>query len=226
MPVETIVQERDRARQQLKALQEHLLQLESSFTEDALKRDDHIITLQGQIKRLTEESAAEIAQLSSRCHTLTLQLDTLEAEIVKARRSRDFMEAQASEAQAEVKRLTLTISNLDVVLQNFEAEKENAVSLVRGELEHKMDVLTSELGHAKDALVAHESCIATIAELEAQVQVLQGDIRENSGLRLALQHDVARLQSQLSEVHTRHQTALAGLVDKALIRNMVCGRSC
>ena len=87
--------ENEKLSNQLRSLQEHLLQLEAGYTEDAVRRDEQITYLQQQLKESRERvqalSAAgdqERDSLSARCARLTRLFLTKESEKRRRRRRR------------------------------------------------------------------------------------------------------------------------------------------
>ncbi len=219
--VAAVTAERDRALSQLHSLQAHLLQLENSHTEEALRRDEHLIKLQAQIRLNTEQAESELSQQIAKNHQLARQLDLLEAEIVKARRSRDELDIAYKAANAECQRLGTTVANLELVFQNFEVEKEAAVTLAKANYEHQLRDLEAKLQAAAVIADQHHTCELQMQAHMQTEQTLRGDLNLSRGMNSALQHDIVRIQTQLSEVQAKLQATTDVFVDKALVRNMV-----
>ena len=213
--------DRDRIKAQMQTLQEHLVKVETEFTDDAVKRDAHITILQQELQSSKDKLQQEINKLVKDNTQLQTQLDLLESEIIKARTGRDGFEKQVAEANSEIERLTLSLSNLQSVLQNFDTERESAVLLTRAEDAREVDSLKEQLKIATEIAIAHRECSQRISTLESSVSALQGDLHTSRGLASAFQHDVVRLQAYVNELQAKFHKMDANLVDKELIRNMV-----
>eukprot|EP00042_Codosiga_hollandica_P042541 m.392483 g.392483 ORF g.392483 m.392483 type:complete len:1090 (-) comp56350_c0_seq2:85-3354(-) len=219
--LEVVQSERDKAVAQLRALQEHLLQLEASYTEEALRRDEHVTAMQSQLKEKTEQANKEMVSQVQRNHELAKQVDVLEAEIFKARRARDEAEKLTASFRQELEHATLSVSNLELVLQNFEVEKESAVSLVRVEFSHKLEAISATLAASNEIVEEHAACERNAQALKAKILQLEGDVNQSKGMCASLSHDVLRLQAQLSEAVAKLQASSQTLVEKVLVRNML-----
>ena len=213
--------DRDRIKAQMQTLQEHLVKMETEFTDDAVKRDTHITILQQELQSSKDRLQQEINKLVKDNAHLQIQLDLLESEIIKARTGRDGFEKQLTEANNEIERLNLSLSNLQSVLQNFDTERESAVLLTRAEDAREVESLKEQLKVATDLAMAHRECPQRLSALESSVLMLQGDLHTSRGLASAFQHDVVRLQAYVNELQAKFQKMDSNLVDKELIRNMV-----
>jgi chromosome segregation ATPase len=206
----------------LKALQQHLIELEGSFTEDALKRDKHITTLQQELVLAKNKALEEVNALIEQNSVLQLRVEALETDNVGLKRSRDETVASLNVSKAEVQRLSLSLSNLEQVYQSFEADKDMAVKASVLDSAHRITSLESKIGEYIEQIKQLSAANAILQDKERKEEELIGSLHEAQGMLKLREHEALRLQQLLNEMQARFHSMDSEVVNKELIRNMVC----
>jgi len=169
-------------------------------------------------KTAAEEQAAEVgAESESR-------IRALEAEATSAVSERDHYQAELVKAVSEKDKMAIGLSNLELVLQGFEAEKEAQVQAVQSEAGTSSRALEADADQARARVEELETVNAgAFAELE-KLSGVQKELNIARGLNKSMVSDTARLQAELSK-HQAEQADRAAnvserLIDKKVIANM------
>ena len=221
---ERVTEERDRASNQLQKLQEHLIHSEAQHTNDAVAMDSQIKQLSAALEDARQDKGAAEARATAATTGTEARIRALEAEAASAVTERDKYQTELVKAVSDKDKMAIGLSNLELVLQGFEAEKEAHVQAVQSEAG------TSSRALQADAEVAHARVVeleAAAASARAELETLSGvqtELNIARGMHKSLESDNARLQADLS----KHQAELADrmasiserLIDKKVIANM------
>jgi len=206
----------------LERLQKHCMQIEVQHTQDVLESADRETELSKEIQRLRDELQSTNTTLYSlRSDTLEEsgglheQLYTISSQRDEAVLSLSALEDRALSAES-------SLSNLQLVLEQFQREKDSYAEEVKDQYRRDLSNLTTQLNNAR-------SSIETLQVRAAESTVLEQDI-ENTKQQLSLKEDrIKSLKGEVSKLDVALKIAQEGLrrsmtssdekVDKSLIKN-------
>ena len=170
-----------------------------------VKQDSELIRLREHLLTLEENSTHELIQLQSLVEEYKMQIYELESERDQwksiEQRNDEVLNLQShlDKVQAEMEEKECLINNLQQVLQQFSKEKDDAVQESVFNLEHKIQTL-NEVLKERDALVQSlESELEQRTKNIEQQEQHQQDLAQKNEIIGNLRHELAQLQSHLSE---------------------------
>jgi hypothetical protein len=222
--LQQVTAEKDRAANQLQKLTEHLMQLEETSTADVLELDGHVKQLTTALAEATAAQDFAEAKAATDGSSAEVRIRTLEDRAASAIAERDGMRSDMVRCQSENDKLSLGLSNLEQVLQGFQAEKEAQEEVLHTQVGSNTRLLKAE---AETATVKAAELETALSDAHAQLDALTGVQRElniSRGLQKSMEADTARLQTDLSkqkvELADRVASISERLIDKTLISNM------
>lgn len=215
-----------RLNQELERLRNHLLEMEDSYTREALAAEDRETELRKKVTVLEDRLLSSSTAVETASHQATMQVESLQEQLNLVSRQRDEFSLQFNMSQEQVKQYAMSLSNLQMVLEQFQQEekamytaelerhkKQNTEFRQKVEkLEDKVVALQERLDEANSALEAASRLTEHLDLKEEQIEELkhQGDLKQEM-----LEDAQNKLMNLL------HSTE--GKVDKVLMRNLFVG---
>uniref|UniRef100_A0A4W3IS35 Thyroid hormone receptor interactor 11 n=1 Tax=Callorhinchus milii TaxID=7868 RepID=A0A4W3IS35_CALMI len=209
--------------QELQRLRNHLLEMEDSYTKEALASEDRETELRKKVTLLGEKLMSSSSAVETASHQASLQVESLQEQLQTIARQRDEALLQLHTSQEQVKQYAMSLTNLQMVIEQFQQEEK---AMYATELEK----------HQKDTAEWKNKAI----ELEDMVVDLQQHLDEanaalDSASRLTEQMDLKEeqlkeLKNQGNDLFHYSQNKLMNLlnnsegkIDKVLMRNLFVG---
>uniref|UniRef100_A0A4W3IMB8 Thyroid hormone receptor interactor 11 n=1 Tax=Callorhinchus milii TaxID=7868 RepID=A0A4W3IMB8_CALMI len=172
--------------QELQRLRNHLLEMEDSYTKEALASEDRETELRKKVTLLGEKLMSSSSAVETASHQASLQVESLQEQLQTIARQRDEALLQLHTSQEQVKQYAMSLTNLQMVIEQFQQEEK---AMYATELEK----------HQKDTAEWKNKAI----ELEDMVVDLQQHLDEanaalDSASRLTEQMDLK--EEQLKEL--------------------------
>ncbi|KAI7805846.1 thyroid receptor-interacting protein 11, partial [Triplophysa rosa] len=215
-----------RQKQELERLRNHLLEMEDSYTREALAAEDRERELRRRVALLEERLASSSNAVESASQQASLQVESLQEQLNGVVRQRDEALLQLSAALDQVNQYAVSLSNLQMVLEQFQQEEK---AMYSAELEkHKREKAEwrKRAETAKDKVAALQINLDEAnAALESASRLTdQLDLKEEQIDDLKKQVDVR--QEMLEEAQRKLMNLVnttEGKVDKVLMKNLYLG---
>ena len=217
--VQRLREEELRLHQELKRLRDHLLQLEDSYTHEALAAEDRQAKLRGKIIILEEKLVSSSKAMKNANHQAREQVESLQEQLRVVSKQRDAAALQLSVSQEQAEQYTLSLANLQMALRHFQQEEK---VLYSAELE-KQKQLVAEWKEEAEKLQEHLD--EAYAKLDSASRLTeQLDLKEEQVEELKKQIELR--QEMLDDSQKRWMDLVKsteGKVDKVLMRNLFIG---
>ncbi|KAM9291970.1 thyroid receptor-interacting protein 11 isoform 3-T3 [Morus bassanus] len=215
-----------RLNQELERLRNHLLEMEDSYTREALAAEDREVKLRKKVLILEEKLVSSSTAVENASHQASLQVESLQEQLNLVSKQRDETVLQLTISQDQVKQYALSLANLQMVLEQFQQEekamysaelekhqKQTAEWRKKAEdLEEKVVSLQESLGEANAALDAASRLTEQLDIKEEQIE----ELKKEGEIRREMLEDV---QNKLMNL----MNSTEGKVDKLLMRNLFVG---
>ncbi|CAH2327643.1 thyroid receptor-interacting 11 [Pelobates cultripes] len=215
-----------RLNQELDRLRNHLLEIEDSYTREVVAAEDRETELRRKVSVLEDKLSSSSSAVENASHQATMQVESLQEQLNLVSRQRDEAVMQLNMSQDQVKQYAMSLTNLQMVLEQFQQEekamysaeldkhkKQNAELKQRTEkLENKVIYLQERLDEANSALEAASRLTEQLDLKEEQME----ELKRHSDLKQEMLEDA---QNKL--MNLLHSTE--GKVDKVLMRNLFVG---
>ncbi|XP_008561824.1 PREDICTED: thyroid receptor-interacting protein 11-like, partial [Galeopterus variegatus] len=117
-----------RLNQQLERLHNHLLESEDSYTRESLAAEDTEAKLKKKVTELEEKLVSSTNAMEDASHQASVQVESLQEQLNVVSKQRDETALQLSVSQEQVKQYTLSLANLQMVLEDFQKEEKAVYS--------------------------------------------------------------------------------------------------
>ncbi|NXA78805.1 TRIPB protein, partial [Thryothorus ludovicianus] len=224
--VQHLHEKEQRLNQELERLRNHLLEMEDSYTREALAAEDREVKLRKKVLVLEEKLASSSTAVENASHQASLQVESLQEQLNLVSKQRDETMLQLTISQDQVKQYALSLANLQMVLEQFQQEekamysaelerhqKQSAEWKKKAEnLEEKVVSLQVSLEEANAALDAASRLTEQLDIKEEQIE----ELKKEGEIRREMLEDV---QNKLMNL----MNSTEGKVDKLLMRNLFIG---
>ncbi|KAG9336763.1 hypothetical protein JZ751_003111 [Albula glossodonta] len=112
-----------RLKLELERLRNHLLEIEDSYTREALAAEDRETDLRKKVALLENKLATSSSQVENASQQASLQVESLQEQLSGVVRQRDEALVQLQTAQEQVNQYAVSLSNLQMVLEQFQQEE-------------------------------------------------------------------------------------------------------
>ncbi|NXT37051.1 TRIPB protein, partial [Pelecanoides urinatrix] len=224
--IQHLREKEQRLNQELERLRNHLLEMEDSYTREALAAEDREVKLRKKVLILEEKLVSSSTAVENASHQASLQVESLQEQLNLVSKQRDETVLQLTISQDQVKQYALSLANLQMVLEQFQQEekamysaelekheKQTAEWRKKAEnLEEKVVSLQESLGEANAALDAASRLTEQLDIKEEQIE----ELKKEGEIRREMLEDV---QNKLMKL----MNSTEGKVDKLLMRNLFVG---
>ncbi|XP_035395425.1 thyroid receptor-interacting protein 11 isoform X2 [Cygnus atratus] len=224
--IQHLREKEQRLNQELERLRSHLLEMEDSYTREALAAEDREAKLRKKVSVLEEKLVSSSTAVENASHQASLQVESLQEQLNLVSKQRDETVLQLTISQDQVKQYALSLANLQMVLEQFQQEekamysaelekhqKQTAEWKKKAEnLEEKVVSLQESLGEANAALDAASRLTEQLDVKEEQIE----ELKKEGEIRKEMLEDV---QNKLMNLINSTE----GKVDKLLMRNLFVG---
>ncbi|KAK7104910.1 thyroid receptor-interacting protein 11-like isoform X2 [Littorina saxatilis] len=211
---------------ELERLRGHLLQIEEGYTREALEAEEREKTLRNRLADAEEQLVSSASRVHSASQQATQHVESLQQQLHNVASQRDAAYMQVASLQDQCQQYAASLSNLQLVLEQFQREKESQVA---SETEHyqeearqlreKMVRLHKELEQTKMDLEEASDGLEAASRLSEQLD------RKEEAL-LAMREEVQRredaLKSAEEEIH-KLTSSKDAKVDRELMKNLLLG---
>uniref|UniRef100_A0A1A7WV83 Thyroid hormone receptor interactor 11 n=3 Tax=Nothobranchiidae TaxID=405002 RepID=A0A1A7WV83_9TELE len=211
---------------ELERLRNHLLEMEDSYTREAIAAEDRETELRRKVALLDEKLTSSSNAVENASQQASMQVESLQEQLSGVVKQRDDSLLQLRTSQEQVNQYAVSLSNLQMVLEQFQQEEK---AMYSAELEkHKKDkeewkrkallledqasALQMNLDEANAALESASRLTDQIDQKEEQIEELkrQVDVRQEM-----LEEAQRKLMNLLNSTE--------GKIDKVLMRNLFLG---
>ncbi|XP_062899874.1 thyroid receptor-interacting protein 11 [Mobula hypostoma] len=212
-----------RLNQELQRLRNHLIEIEESYTKEALTAEDRETELRRKITFLEEKLASSSCAVESASHQASLQVESLQEQLQAITKQRDDTMVQLRAAQEQVKQYAMSLTNLQMVIEQFQQEEKAmyATELERYQkeiaewkkkalsLEKRVTELEEHLKEANEALDSASRLTEQLDLKEEQIEDLKKQVESQNDMLDDAQRKLLNLVNNNE-----------GKIDKVLMRNL------
>ncbi|CAL9686864.1 unnamed protein product [Knipowitschia caucasica] len=211
---------------ELERLRNHLLEIEDSYTRDALAAEDRETELRRRVALLEERLATSSNAVENASQQASMQVESLQEQLSGVVKQRDETYAQLRTSQDQVNQYAVSLSNLQMVLEQFQQEEKAMYSSEldkhkreKEEWKRKAERLMEQGSALQLNLNEANSALESASRLTDQL-----DLKEEQLEEAKKQVDIR--QEMLEEAQKKLMNLLnstEGKIDKVLMRNLFMG---
>ncbi|CAJ0932212.1 unnamed protein product [Ranitomeya imitator] len=183
--VQHLREKEQRLNQELERLRSHLLELEDSYTREALAAEDRETELKKKLAVLEERLLSSSSAVEIASHQASMQVDSLQEQLNIISRQRDEAVMQFNMSQEQVKQYAVSLSNLQMVLEQFQQEEKAmyTAELERhkkqsAEFRQKVEKLEDKVLSLQESLDEANCALEAASRLTEQLDLKEEQIEE------------------------------------------------
>lgn len=214
------------AAKELERLRTHLVEMESSYTEDALLAEEARKELEGKLQQAEEKVKSSSNAYTSASIRANQQVETLQQQIALIIQQRDDIQNKLSTAEDKILSQTASLTNLQIVLEQFQRDKEKDILAATERIQSKLneshkkqEELANDVAILKEQLAEAKECLQAASRLSEQLDKKTERIEQ-------LSQEVDQLTNLVNTADRRIEEAQQsgeGKVDKTLVKNLLLG---
>lgn len=215
-----------RLNQELQRLRDHLLELEDSHTREALAAEDREAKLRKKVSVLEEKLVSSSNAMENASHQASVQVESLQEQLSMVSKQRDETALQLSVSQEQVKQYSLSLANLQMVLEHFQQEEKAMYSAelekqnhLLAEWKKKAESLEGKVLSLQERLDEANAALDSASRLTEQLDLKEEQIEELKKQNELHQEMLDDTQKKLMNL----VNSTEGKVDKVLMRNLFIG---
>ncbi|CAJ1074777.1 thyroid receptor-interacting protein 11 [Xyrichtys novacula] len=211
---------------ELERLRNHLLEIEDSYTREALSAEDRETELRRKVAMLDERLVTSSSAMENTSQQASMQVESLQEQLSGAVKQRDEALVRLRTSQEQVNQYAVSLSNLQMVLEQFQQEEKAMYSAEldkhrreKEEWRRKAEKLEDQAASLQINLDEANAALDSASRLTDQLDLKEEQIEE-----LKSQVDVR--QEMLEEAQKKLMNLLnstEGKIDKVLMRNLFLG---
>ncbi|XP_063804647.1 thyroid receptor-interacting protein 11 isoform X2 [Pseudophryne corroboree] len=174
-----------RLNQELERLRNHLLEMEDSYTREALAAEDRETDLRKKVNLLEERLLSSSNAVETASHQATMQVESLQEQLNLVSRQRDEVMLQFTMSQEQVKQYALSLTNLQMVLEQFQQEEKAMYSAElekhrrqNTEFRQKVEKLEDKVLFLQESLDEANCALEAASRLTEQLDLKEEQIEE------------------------------------------------
>ncbi|OAD53804.1 Thyroid receptor-interacting protein 11 [Eufriesea mexicana] len=214
------------AGKELERLRTHLVDMEASYTEDALVSEEARKELEAKLQQAEEKVKINSNAYTSASIRTNQQVETLQQQMALIIQQRDDIQNKLSSAEDKILSQTASLTNLQIVLEQFQRDKEKDIIMATERIQSKLteshkkqEELANDVIVLKEQLAEAKECLQAASRLSEQLDKKTERIEQ-------LSQEVDRLTNLVNTAdHRIEEAKLSGesKVDKTLIKNLLLG---
>ncbi|CAH2098582.1 unnamed protein product [Euphydryas editha] len=216
-------QEQNSSRE-LERLRHHLVEMEENYTQELMTSEQKLTECQTRLHQVEERAKQTSTVYTSNSIRANQEVETLRNQIKLLEKQREEVQARLSEAEDARSRSEAALTNLQVVLEQFQLDKEREIHAATEKVRNKMEdikrhneVLQQEILRLNGKLEESIAGLQAATRLGDQVETKTAQIND-------LKEQVRTLQTSVAAAEERYYNAISNQqdkVDKNLVKNLV-----
>lgn len=209
---------------ELERLRRHLVETEENYTQELMSSEQKLTECQARLHQVEERAKQTSTVYTSNSIRANQEVETYRNQIRLLERQRDEVQARLSEAEDARSRSEAALTNLQVVLEQFQLDKERDVRSATEKIRNKMDEqrrenqgLQIEISRLNAKLEEALAGLQAASRLGDQVEMKRAEIND-------LKEQVRTLQTSVAAAEERYYNAISNQqdkVDKNLVKNLL-----
>ncbi|XP_043259414.1 thyroid receptor-interacting protein 11-like isoform X2 [Colletes gigas] len=211
------------AAKELERLRTHLVEIESTYTEEALIAEETRNELEAKLLQAEEKVKSSSTAYTSANIRANQQVETLQQQITLIIQQRDEIQNKLSTAEDTILSQAASLTNLQFVLEQFQRDKERDIKAAMERLQAKLndsykkqEELVNDVTSLKEQLAEAKECLQAASRLSEQLDKKTERIEQ-------LNQEVDRLTNLVNTANHRIEEAKEseeGQIDKTLVKNL------
>uniref|UniRef100_T1JGE6 Thyroid receptor-interacting protein 11 n=1 Tax=Strigamia maritima TaxID=126957 RepID=T1JGE6_STRMM len=185
--LQSIREREEKLHHELERLRAHLLQVEESYTQEAIHAEDREKELRNRLAQTEDRIRNTASSYTNASFQANVQVESLQQQLHVLAKQRDEALLNLDRAEDQTQQLNASLQTFQVVLEQFQQEKERDLAVLKSQHEEKMkfeawsrrqleyqtETLQHKLEEAKEALAAASRLSETLDQRDEVITSLK-----------------------------------------------------
>ncbi|XP_063898531.1 thyroid receptor-interacting protein 11 isoform X1 [Helicoverpa armigera] len=209
---------------ELERLRRHLVETEDNYTQELMVSEQKLTECQARLHQVEERAKQNSTVYTSNSIRANQEVETYRNQIKLLEKQREDVQARLGDAEDARSRSEAALTNLQVVLEQFQLEKEREIHTATEKIRNKLEEvrrenigLQAEISRLNLKLEEALAGLQAASRLGDQVETKRAEIND-------LKEQVRTLQTSVAAAEERYYNAISNQqdkVDKNLVKNLV-----
>ncbi|XP_059054457.1 thyroid receptor-interacting protein 11-like isoform X2 [Achroia grisella] len=219
-----LAEQEQNSSRELERLRHHLVEMEETYTQELMTSEQKLTECQTRLNQVEERAKQTSTVYTSNSIRANQEVETLRNQIKLLEKQREEVQARLSEADDARIRSEAALTNLQVVLEQFQLDKERDIHTATEKIRNKMEELKRENNGLRDEISRLDHKLEeSLAGLRAASR-LGDQVETKTALINDLKEQVRTLQVSVAAAEERYNNTISNQqdkVDKNLVKNLV-----
>ncbi|KAJ7373403.1 Thyroid receptor-interacting protein 11 [Desmophyllum pertusum] len=212
--------------QELERLRNHLVQVEESYTREALEAEEREKDLRMKLSCAEEQLLSSSHSMLDRDRQASVQIENLQEQLQAIATQRDRAVMDLASIQEQAHQYQTSLNNLQLVLEQFQRERESQLRATQEQAEQEIGkawVHVKELQQRENQL---KSQLEMAARITQELVTIRNQLKCKDDELIKYQEEVTRLEDELrvSQERINNLNSMSdSKVEKFLVKNMLMG---
>ncbi|XP_013184726.2 thyroid receptor-interacting protein 11 isoform X1 [Amyelois transitella] len=219
-----LTEQEQNSTRELERLRHHLVELEENYTQELMTSEQKLTECQTRLNQVEERAKQNSTVYTSNSIRANQEVETLRNQIKLLEKQREDVQVKLSEAEDARSKSEAALTNLQVVLEQFQLDKERDIQTATEKIRNKMEdmklenvALNEEISRLGMKLEESLAGLRAATRLGDQVETKTAQIND-------LKEQVRTLQISVAAAEERYHNAISNQqdrVDKNLVKNLL-----
>ncbi|KAJ0170635.1 hypothetical protein K1T71_014006 [Dendrolimus kikuchii] len=219
-----LLEQEHNSSRELERLRRHLVETEENYTQELMSSEQKLTECQARLHQVEERAKQTSTVYTSNSIRANQEVETLRNQIKLLEKQREDVQAKLSEAEDARSRSEAALTNLQVVLEQFQLDKERDILSTTEKIRNKMeDLKRQNIGLQEEISRLNVKLEEALAGLQAATR-LGDQVSTKTAQINDLKEQVRTLQTSVAAAEERYYNAISNQqdkVDKNLVKNLI-----
>ncbi|XP_048586142.1 thyroid receptor-interacting protein 11-like isoform X2 [Nematostella vectensis] len=211
---------------ELDRLREHLIQVEESYTREALNAEEREKHLRTRLAQAEEQILSNSHSMQDQNRQASQQVESLQEQLHAISGHRDEAVMQLAAVQEQAQQYATSLDNLQMVLEQFQREKDAQLYAIHDSAQQQVNQAHAEVKRLQQRENELQVQLESSTRLMHEIGNLKQEVAHKNDEIDNYKAQVAKLEEDLQVCHVRIRditTSNDNKVDKPLLKNLLIG---
>ncbi|XP_054283479.1 thyroid receptor-interacting protein 11-like [Macrosteles quadrilineatus] len=214
---------------ELERLRGHLVAVEDNYTQEMVRAEQQMQELTQRLSVAEERAKSSSTAYTSASIRANQQVESLAGQVRQLSEQKEKLSAQLATAEDKLHKQQAALTNLQIVLEQFQRDKERDVAMENERIRQTLQQANNKNMELSSEIKALQLQLKEAKEGLSAASRLTEQLDHKSKVITELKQEVSELAEKLKKADERIQAAsvsVEGKVDRCLVRNLVVGHLC
>ncbi|XP_028396322.1 thyroid receptor-interacting protein 11-like isoform X2 [Dendronephthya gigantea] len=209
---------------ELERLRTHLLQVEDSYTQEALASEERENELRNQLEQIQQQLLTSSHSLQDSNRTASMRMENLQEQLINITAHRDEVQALLEQSQEQSLQYMRSVENLQMVLEQFQREKESELRNLHEKNREQLNEVRKEETRLREREHELQQLLENASDTLNKAERMSQDLKIKEDEIESLKLTIGNLELDLQSSHDKLRKLTSNSdnrIEKGLMKNML-----